>query len=196
MTMRNRQFLVAAGLVVLAVWLTYNWMQSTAGAPEPSSGPSPTGAIGSGTFTFEPSATVGPSSTASATSPGATGGTSPGGSGNPVATPAPGATTIPPSAVRWSGTWTNTSPDTATGSLEIVWTQDGSAIQGTVGMDGAACFTTGGMQGTIDGNTVEFDTVGRDQGAFEGTTAGDRVSGTFTMSCDGSQGTWEATRQR
>jgi hypothetical protein len=63
-------------------------------------------------------------------------------------------------------------------------------------MDGTACFTSGGMQGTIDGDTVAFEVVGRDQVAFEGTIAGDRVSGTFTMSCDGSQGTWEASRQR
>jgi hypothetical protein len=195
MTMRNRQFLVAAGLIVLAAWLFFNWMQSTASSPEPSSGPSPTGAIGSGTFTFAPSDSAGPSSTASATSPGASGGASPGGSGNSVATPAPGATELPPAAVRWTGTWTNTSPDTATGSLEIVWTQQGSALEGTVAMDGAACFTAGGMQGTIDGDTVAFEVVGRDQVAFDGTIAGDRASGTFTMSCDGSQGTWEASRQ-
>ena len=44
MSMRNRQFLVAAGLIVLVAWLTYNWMQSTASGPEPSAGPSPTGA--------------------------------------------------------------------------------------------------------------------------------------------------------
>ena len=109
-------------------------------------------------------------------------------------TPGPDATELPPAAVRWTGTWTNTSPDTSTGSLEIAWVQQGSALEGTVAMDGAACFTAGGMQGTIDGNTVEFDVIGRDQVAFKGTIAGDRVSGTFSMSCDSSQGTWEATR--
>ena len=195
MSMHNRQILVAAGLVVLAIWLIFTWMQSTASAPEPSSGPSPTGAIDSGTFTFGPSASAGPSSTAGATSPGASGVASPGGSANPVVTPAPGATELPPAAVRWTGTWTNTSPDNATGSLEIIWTQQGSALEGTVAMDSAACFTAGGMQGTIDGNAVAFEVVGRDQVAFEGTIAGDQVSGTFTMSCDGSRGTWKATRQ-
>jgi hypothetical protein len=62
-------------------------------------------------------------------------------------------------------------------------------------MDGSACFTAGGIQGTIDGEEVAFDVIGRDQVAFEGTIAGDRVSGTFSMSCDTSVGTWEATRR-
>ena len=195
MTMRNRQFLVAAGLIVLAVWLAYNWMQSSASAPEPSSEPSPTGAIGSGTFTFEPSASAGPSSTAGATSAGGTGGASPRDSGSTVVTPAPGETDIPSAAVRWTGTWTNTSPDSATGSLDVVWVQTGPTLEGDVTMDGAACFTAGGMQGSVDGDTVAFAVVGRDHVAFEGTIAGDRLSGTFTMSCDGSHGTWQATRR-
>jgi hypothetical protein len=54
MTMRNRQIIVAAALVVLAVWAVLTWSGSAA-APEPSIGPSPTGAIGSAPITFEPS---------------------------------------------------------------------------------------------------------------------------------------------
>ena len=195
MSMRNRQFLVAVGLVILGAWFLFNWRQSTS-APEPTPGPSPTGAIGSAPLTFAPSDSVGPSQTAAASvAPGATAGTSPGGSGNPVATSAPGATEPPAEAVRWSGTWTNTSPDSATGSLEIAWAQQGSTLEGILAMDGAACFTAGGMQGTIDGEAVAFDVVARDAVSFEGTIAGDSVSGTFSMSCDGSEGTWQATRQ-
>ena len=51
------------------------------------------------------------------------------------------------------------------------------------------------MQGTIDGDKVAFGVVGRDEVSFEGMIAGDRMSGTFSMSCDGSAGTWEVTRQ-
>jgi hypothetical protein len=54
MTMRNRQIIVAAALVVLVVWAVIVWSESTA-MPEPSIGPSPTGAIGSAGITFEPS---------------------------------------------------------------------------------------------------------------------------------------------
>ena len=196
MTMRNRQILVAAGLIILGIWALSAWFGSTAPAhPSPSPGPSPTGAIGSG-MTFGPSDGVTPSSSASATAPGASGGTSPGGSGNPIVSSEPGATDLPPAAVRWTGTWTNTSPDNATGAIEVVWVQDGSTLNGSVAMDGAACFTAGGMQGTIDGDKVAFEVVARDEVSFVGTIAGDNVSGTFEMSCDGSQGTWEANRQR
>lgn len=54
MTMRSRQIVVAIGLVVLVAWFVLTWTQSAA-APEPSVGPSPTGAIGSAPVTFEPS---------------------------------------------------------------------------------------------------------------------------------------------
>ncbi len=149
MTMRNRQFLVAVGLVILAAWFLFTWRQSSS-APEPTPGPSPTGAIGSAPLTFAPSDSGGPSPTASG-APGASGGTSPGGSGGPVPTPAPGATAPPAQAVRWSGTWANTSPDNATGSLEIVWTQDGSALQGVADHDGVSCFTAGGIRAPSTG---------------------------------------------
>ena len=196
MTMRNRQILVAVGLVILAAWFLFAWMQSSSSTPEPTPGPSPTGAIGSAPLTFAPSDSVGPSpTTAGSVAPGVTATSSPGASGEPVATSPPDATEPPPEAVRWSGTWTNTSPDNATGSLEIAWAQQGSTLEGVLAMDGAACFTAGGMQGTIDGEVVAFEVVARDSVSFEGTIAGDSVSGTFSMSCDGSEGTWEATRQ-
>ena len=54
MTMRNRQILVAIGIVVLAAWVVLTWTGS-ASTPEPSLGPSATGAIGSAPVTFEPS---------------------------------------------------------------------------------------------------------------------------------------------
>jgi hypothetical protein len=66
MTMRNRQILVAAGLVVLAIWLAVTWVGSSA-PPEPSPGPSPTGAIGSAPLTFEPSDGAATSSPAATT---------------------------------------------------------------------------------------------------------------------------------
>lgn len=51
--MRNRRILVAAALVVLVVWATPPGRVRRR-RPKPTSGPSPTGAIGSGPATFEP----------------------------------------------------------------------------------------------------------------------------------------------
>jgi hypothetical protein len=50
---RSRRLLVAGGLVLLIIWVLVAWLGSAA-TSEPSSGPSPTGAIGTGPITFEP----------------------------------------------------------------------------------------------------------------------------------------------
>ena len=61
MTMRTRQVIVAAGLVLLVLYALAAWMGSTAApAPTPSIGPSPTGAVGPGPATFEPSEEASP----------------------------------------------------------------------------------------------------------------------------------------
>ena len=59
MKLRTRQIIVAVGLVILAAWGVLTWTGS-ATTPEPSVGPSPTGAIGSTPATFEPSAVASP----------------------------------------------------------------------------------------------------------------------------------------
>ena len=53
MTDRSRRLLVAGGLVILLIWVLLAWFGSAA-TPEPSRGPSPTGAIGTSPITFEP----------------------------------------------------------------------------------------------------------------------------------------------
>ena len=60
MTMRARQIIVAAGLILLVIYLLGAWTGSAAPAPSPSIGPSPTGAIGPGPATFEPSEEASP----------------------------------------------------------------------------------------------------------------------------------------
>lgn len=54
MTMRTRQVIVGAGLVILAVLALFTWVAPGA-PPAPTLGPSPTGGIGPGPATFEPS---------------------------------------------------------------------------------------------------------------------------------------------
>ena len=195
MTMRNRQLLVAAGLIVLVLWALSAWFGSTAPAePTPGSLSDRRDRIRTAHLRTE-------RQRGSVLRPprhrtGAPAGHIAGLQWEPGLDAAPRRHGPPAPAVRWTGTWTNTSPDNATGSLEIVWTQNGSALQGDLTMSGVACFTAGGIQGTVDGNAVTFQVLLRDEVEFEGTIAGDRVSGTFSVSCDGSEGTWEATRQR
>ena len=60
MTVRTRYAVVAAALAFLVFWALATWMGSTAQAPVPSQGPSPTGSIGSGPATFVPTEGVSP----------------------------------------------------------------------------------------------------------------------------------------
>jgi hypothetical protein len=62
MTMRSRKILVAFALVVLAAWVTLNWVGSSP-PPEPVNQPSPTGGIGPAPATFVPSDGTTPSAT-------------------------------------------------------------------------------------------------------------------------------------
>jgi hypothetical protein len=62
MTMRYRKILVAFALVVLAAWVTLNWMRSSS-SPAPIEQPSPTGAIGPAPATFVPNDGTTPSAT-------------------------------------------------------------------------------------------------------------------------------------
>jgi hypothetical protein len=68
MTRRSRQLLVAGGLVILFVWAVLAWF-GPSGAPEPSSGPLPTGGIDSGPLTFRPTEGVASSPTAGGSVP-------------------------------------------------------------------------------------------------------------------------------
>lgn len=61
MTDRSRRLLVAGGLVILIIWVLLAWFGSAA-TPEPSTGPSPTGAIDSAPITFEPTVATEPPS--------------------------------------------------------------------------------------------------------------------------------------
>jgi hypothetical protein len=114
----------------------------------------------------------------------------------PTATPPP-----PPSATisgrdlsgTWKGTWTNVTPDQASGILEVTWTQTGSALDGTIVFD-SPCSNAASVQGTVTGPGVEFSTVGRDEAAFRGVVTVSRITGTFTSSCDTSTGTFELTK--
>ena len=199
MTTRTRQLLVAIAAVALALLVVALIIRPGGGpgassSPSlPSPSPSPSASVSvSATPSSAPSAAASGSpvanSPAASTPPASAAPTAPG-----VATPAPAATPSSPT-VRWVGTWKNTTPDDASGTLEMTWVQTATDLDGTLTMTDHACFTEGTLQGTLVGNALAFRVVGRDQVAFIGTIAGDTVSGSYTLSCDGSTGTWTAKR--
>ncbi len=96
----------------------------------------------------------------------------------------------------WSGTWTSTNPDDgSTGTFEIQWAQAGSALSGTITVNGTPCLTTGAITGTLAGDAIEFGSIqGQFDVDFSGTVAGETMSGTYSTSCGPAEGDWEAAK--
>jgi hypothetical protein len=179
--------LVAAAALVVIVLVAVVRPGSEAGpggspsAVTPSAVPSatiaPTGTAASpsaGSSTTAPSATATPSASASAT---------PQPTATPTASPTPSSPAQPAGrdlSGTWMGTWTN----------EATWSQQGTALDGTIVFD-SPCNSGTTVQGTVSDPQVEFHIVGRDKVAFTGIATRSRIAGTFTSSCDSSEGTFE-----
>ena len=96
---------------------------------------------------------------------------------------------------QWSGTWTDTSPDTSGGTFALTWTQTGNNLSGTITVAGAPCLTAGNVTGTINGSAISFGAVsGQVTITYTGTIAGTKMQGTYDApTCGNAKGNWSAT---
>ncbi len=111
-------------------------------------------------------------------------------------TPAPSAAATPVGlGGQWSGTWTDTSPDTSGGTFALTWTQTGNTLSGTINVVGAACLTAGNVTGTINGSAISFGAVsGQVTITYTGSIAGTKMQGTYDApTCGNAKGNWSAT---
>jgi hypothetical protein len=100
-------------------------------------------------------------------------------------------------AGTWSGTWTNSTPDDATGTFELKWTQDGAKLDGTIQIDGTPCLTGGSITGKVRGDSINFGVVsGQVEVNYAGTVSGNEMSGTYATSCGDASGDWQAVKAR
>jgi hypothetical protein len=127
--------------------------------------------------------------------------TTPAVSGTPTGTSSSVAGTV---NGTWSGTWTRTSPPPGSGTFTLSLRQQGSSIDGTIDVVASACLTKGTISGTITGASVTLHTVTppvagtrKATGDYQGTLAGDTLSGTLTVTCSAGTGvgTWTVTRK-
>jgi hypothetical protein len=87
-----------------------------------------------------------------------------------------------------------TYPDTE-GTFTIDFEQDGSALSGTISIEGTPCLTGGSISGTVVGNEIEFGAVeGEVEVDYRGSVAGDTMGGTWSTDCGDAEGEWEAAR--
>lgn len=109
----------------------------------------------------------------------------------PVTTTASTATTQTTTASDsgLSGKWKGTYSGAYTGTFVLKWTQSGSKLSGTIDLSTAG---TVPVNGTVDGSSIKFGTVGGSAVHYTGSVSGDSMSGSYTTA--GGNGSWAAHR--
>ena len=76
---------------------------------------------------------------------------------------------------------------TFNGTFVLNWTQSGSTLSGTIKLSTAG---TTNVNGTVNGSSIKFGTVGGTAVHYTGSVSGDSMSGSYSTSAGG--GTWSA----
>ncbi len=92
-----------------------------------------------------------------------------------------------------SGTWSGQYSGSYQGSFTLSWTQSGSKLTGTIKISAPA--STMGINGTVQGDSISFGTVGSYGITYSGKVSGGSMSGSYQVS-DGNQssGPWSASK--
>lgn len=108
---------------------------------------------------------------------------------------------LPSLTGRWVGMWQATPPAQGGGQFIADFAQTGSSVSGSVQLSGSPCFTSFSASGTVSGNSFVLALVsgGVQRASASGTVSGNTITGRFTTlytgtPCDGSEGTFTATR--
>jgi hypothetical protein len=88
-----------------------------------------------------------------------------------------------------SGKWKGTYSGTYSGTFVLHWNQSGSKLHGTIDLSTAG---TAPVNGTVDGSSIKFGTVGGSAVHYTGSVNGDSMSGSYTTA--GGDGSWTAHR--
>ncbi len=89
-----------------------------------------------------------------------------------------------------SGTWSGQYDGAFKGTFTLTWTESNSKLTGSIKLstDG-----TLNLNGVVDGNSIQFGTVGSTAITYSGTVSGDSMSGTYQVG-GAAGGNWSATK--
>lgn len=110
-----------------------------------------------------------------------------------TATPAP---TAAPSAGGLSGTWSGHYTGSFTGTFSLTWQQAASNLSGTI-MISAFNNQPTSINGTVQGGSIRFGTVGSTAISYTGSVSGNSMSGTWQVQAGGrsaGNGSWSASK--
>jgi hypothetical protein len=88
-----------------------------------------------------------------------------------------------------SGKWKGTYSGTYTGTFVLNWNESDAKLHGTIDLSTAG---TVPVNGTVDGSSIKFGTVGGSAVHYTGSVSGDSMSGSYTTA--GGDGSWTAHR--
>jgi len=112
----------------------------------------------------------------------------------PPTSTAPAATSTAAETGELSGTWSGQYDGTFQGTFVLDWQQSGSKLSGTIKLsDGNGSLP---INGTVNGGTISFGTVGSQAITYSGSVSGDSMSGTYEVQGGGGSagGSWSATK--
>jgi len=114
----------------------------------------------------------------------------------PPATTTSGTTTTPPASSTTtsedggvSGKWSGKYSGAYTGTFKLDWRQSSSKLSGTIDLSPGGTLP---VNGTVDGSSIKFGTVGGPGITYTGSVSGDAMSGTYTTPNGG--GSWSADK--
>ena len=102
-------------------------------------------------------------------------------------------TSVPASTNDLSGKWTGKYSGAFDGTFTLNWQQSGSTLTGTIDLSTAG---TSNINGTVNGGTISFGTVGSTAITYTGSVSGNSMSGTYKVKAGNTStsGSWSATK--
>lgn len=91
-----------------------------------------------------------------------------------------------------SGTWSGKYSGDYHGTFTLTWQQSGSKLSGTIELP-----SLGGslpVNGTLEGDTISFGTVGSQEITYSGSVSGSSMSGTWQLGGGAGGGSWSASK--
>jgi hypothetical protein len=140
-------------------------------------------ALGCGSSTKATTSTV-PSRSAAPAAPGTS------------ATTAAAPTSAASTAGALSGTWSGHYSGSFSGTFNLTWAQSGSDLNGTIMISGFNNRPTS-INGTVQGHSVRFGTVGSEAISYSGSFSGNSMSGSWQIQAGGKTagtGSWSAAK--
>ena len=109
----------------------------------------------------------------------------------PSSPPATEAATPASSAGPLTGSWSGQYGGSYSGTFSLTWSQSGSNLHGTIHISNPS--DTLPINGTVNGNAIQFGTVGSMAITYSGTVSGSSMSGNYQVG-GAAGGPWSASK--